>query len=97
MIVAGVDERGNRELQRKGYRASVMQNENVPELCYTTMSRLSTPKEEKGLPGGSNGKVSVYNAGDLGSIPGSGRSAGQGHGNPLQYYCLENPIYRGAW
>ena len=43
------------------------------------------------LPGGSDGKASVYNAGDLGSIPGLGRSAGEGNGNPLQYYCLENP------
>ena len=34
---------------------------------------------------------------DLGSIPGSGRSPGGGHGNPLQYSCLENPMYRGAW
>ena len=41
-------------------------------------------------------KASVYNAGDLGSIPGLGRSAGEGNGNPLQYYCLENPMDRGA-
>ena len=46
---------------------------------------------------GSDGKVSVYNAGDPGSIPGSGRSTGEGNGNPLQYYCLENPMDRGAW
>ena len=37
------------------------------------------------------------NAGDLGSIPGSGRSPGGGHGNPLQHSCLENPMDRGAW
>ena len=49
------------------------------------------------FPGGSDGKVPVYNAGDLGSIPGSGRSPGEGNGNPLQYYCLENPMDRGAW
>ena len=42
-------------------------------------------------------KVSVYNAGDLGSSPGLGRSPGEGNGNPLQYYCLENPMDRGAW
>ena len=41
--------------------------------------------------------MSVYNAGDLGSIPGSGRSPGKGNGNLLQYYCLENPMDRGAW
>ena len=41
-------------------------------------------------------KVSAYNEGDIGSIPGSGRSLGEGNGNPLQYSCLENPIDRGA-
>ena len=45
----------------------------------------------------SDGKASVYNAGNSGSIPGSGRSPGEGNGNPLQYYCLENPMDRGAW
>ena len=45
----------------------------------------------------SDGKVSVYNAGDPGSIPGLGRSPGEGNGNPLQDYCLENPMDRGAW
>ena len=49
------------------------------------------------LPGGSDGNVSVYNVGDLGSIPGLGRSLGEGNGSPLQYYCLENPIDGGAW
>ena len=50
---------------------------------------LSCPLD---FPGGSDGKASAYNAGDLGSIPGSGRSPGEGNGNPLQYSCLENPI-----
>ena len=49
------------------------------------------------FPGGSDGKASVYNAGDLGSIPGSGRSAGEGNGNPLQYSCRENSMDGGAW
>ena len=44
------------------------------------------------FPGGSDGKASVYNAGDLGSIPGWGRSPGEGNGNPLQYSCLERPM-----
>ena len=44
-----------------------------------------------GFPGGSEGKVSAYNGGDLGSIPGLGRSLGGGNGDPLQYSCLENP------
>jgi len=42
-------------------------------------------------------KVSAYNEGDPGSMPGSGRSPGEGNGNPLQYSCLENPMDRGAW
>ena len=42
-------------------------------------------------------KVSTYNVGDLGSIPGSGRFPGEGNGNPLQYSCLENPMDGGAW
>ena len=50
-----------------------------------------------GIPGGSDSKESAYNAGDLGSIPRSGRSPGKGIGNPLQYSCLGNPIDRGAW
>ena len=49
------------------------------------------------FPGGSDGKASVYNVGDPGSIPGSGRSTGEGNGNPLQSYCLENSMDRGAW
>jgi len=50
-----------------------------------------------GFPGGSDGKESAYNAGDPGSIPGSGRSPGGGNGNPLQSSCLGNPMDRGAW
>ena len=49
------------------------------------------------FPGGPDGKESTCNAGDLGSIPGLGRSPGGGHGNLLQYSCLENPMDRGAW
>ena len=49
------------------------------------------------FPGGSDGKASAYNVGDLGSIPGSGRSPGEGNGNLLQYSCLKNPMDRGAW
>ena len=53
--------------------------------------------DELHYPGGSDGKASVYNVGDPGSIPGLGRSPGEGNGNPLQDYCLENPMDRGAW
>ena len=45
----------------------------------------------KDFPGSSDSKASAYNAGDPGSIPGSGRSSGEGNGNPLQYSCLEIP------
>ena len=51
----------------------------------------------KGFLGNSNGKESACNAGDLCSIPESGRSPGEGHGNPLQYSYQENPTGRGAW
>ena len=50
-----------------------------------------------GFLGGSVLKYPPANAGDMGSIPGFGRSAGGGNGNPLQYSCLENPMDRGAW
>ena len=50
-----------------------------------------------GFPGGSEVKASACNVGDLGSIPGLGRSPGEGNGNPLQYSCLENPMDGGAW
>ena len=49
------------------------------------------------FPGGSNGKESTCKAGDPGSIPGSGRSSGEGNGYPLQYSCLENSMDRGTW
>ena len=50
-----------------------------------------------GFSGGSDGKESACNAGDSGTIPGSGRSPGEGNGNPLQHSCLENPRDRRAW
>ena len=50
-----------------------------------------------GFPGSSDSKESACNAGDLGLIPLSGRSPGEGNGKPLQYSCLENPMVRGAW
>ena len=62
----------------------------VLELHYFTIS-------SQDFPGGSDSKASVYNVGDPGSIPGLGRSPGEGNGNPLQDYCLENPMDRGGW
>ena len=61
--------------------------EGFSSVLYTTL----------GFPGGSDGNGSACNAGDPGSIPGLGRSLGGGHGCPLQYSCLANPMDRGAW
>ena len=60
-------------------------------------SRYKSLCQWRGFPGGSDVKASACNAGDLGSVPGSGRSPGEGNGNPLQYSCLENPMDGGAW
>ena len=51
----------------------------------------------KGFPGGSDGKESACNAGDLGSIPELGRSPGEWNGYPFQYSCVENPMDRATW
>ena len=61
--------------------------------CHRTPSKHNLPQ---GLLGGSDSKESFCNAGDLGLIPRSGRSPGEGHGNPLWYSCLESPKDRGA-
>ena len=53
--------------------------------------------QDLGFPHSSAGKESACNAGDLGPIPGSGRSPGEGNDSPLHYTCLENPIDRGTW
>ena len=58
---------------------------------------LSLNKFPWGFPRGSDGKVSACSVGDLGSVPGLGRSPGEGNGNPFQYPCLENPMDGGAW
>ena len=65
-------------------------------MCWI-QCRLRNNYEDDDFPGGSDGKASAYNAGDLGSIPGLGRCSGEGNGNPLQYSCLGNPMDRGAW
>ena len=58
---------------------------------------VHTHNRVSGFPGSLHCKASAYNVGDPGSIPGLGRSPGEGNGNPLQYSCLENPMDRGAW
>ena len=69
----------------------------VVYICQCYSLNLSHKLPSPDFPGGSDGKASAFNAGDLGSIPGWGRSPGEGNGNPLQYSCLENPTDGGAW
>ena len=66
--------------------------DEVMSLLFNMQSRLVID-----FPGGSDGKASAYTPGDLASIPGLGRSPGEGYGNPLQYSCLENPMDGRAW
>ena len=70
-------------------------------ICVETEAFCSTAEInttlEINFPGGSDGKASARNAGDLGLIPGLGRSPGEENSNPLQYSCLENPTDGGAW
>ena len=74
----------------------------IPEkLClvvlHTKDSSLNNITHTLDFPGGSGSKASAYNEGDLGLIPGLGRSPGEENGNPLQYSCLENPMDRRSW
>ena len=70
------------------------QQQQSPEILR---ERWGLSSQRWGFPSGSDSKVSVYSAGDPGSIPGSGRSPGEGNGSPLQYSCLENAMDGGAW
>ena len=75
----------------------------VMSLLFYTLSRfvkailLRSKHSAKGFPGGSDSKESACNTGDLGSIPGSERSPGEGNGYPLHYSCLENSMDRRTW
>ena len=71
----------------------------VREMLYKsfTLNEKRMLPSQPLLPGGLNGNEPIYSAGDLGSIPGSGRSPGEGKGSPLECPCLENPMDRGAW
>ena len=75
-----------------------MQHTYIKKLLYIWNSNLTRHSVIFffDFPGGSDGKAFAYSAGDLGSIPGSGRSSGEGNGNPLQYSCLENVMDGGA-
>ena len=72
-------------------------NQKQNSKIHKTLSNVIESENCKDFPGGLQGKASACNAGDLGSIPGSGRFPGEGNANPLQYSCLENPMDRGAW
>ena len=76
-----------------------LQTEKLTSCNWTRRSQVFLPQGSYrwGFPSGSNGKEPACNVGDLGSIPEWGRSPGEGHDNPLQYSCLENPMDRGTW
>ena len=76
------------EGMRKKLRGIFRLRYYVSGHCYTY---------SRSFPGGSVVKTVAANTGDVGSVPGSGRSPGEGNANPLQYSCLENPTDRGAW
>ena len=72
------------------------QNDSYKVTVTVGGKRILQGGTSSGFPGGSDGKVSACNAGDPGLIPGSGRSPGEGNGNPLQHSCLENLMDGGA-
>ena len=91
-----------RESSCFGWWTVYVSNQRLLSSCYLPDALLCTLiKREivfhEGFSGGSDGKASVCNAGDPGSIPGLGRSPGEGNGSPPQYSCLENPMDGGAW
>ena len=84
-------------VRRMGRIRSVMRSDKKGKSQTGSLFTGSYRSTYMDFPGGSDHKASVYDAGDPGSIPGLGRSPGEGNGNPLQDYCLENPMDRGAW
>ena len=70
--------------------------EDMTKQRTQTLSRCVWHRNWQPVPGGSEVKASTYDVGDLGSIPGSGRSPGEGNGNPPQYSCLENPMEKSS-
>ena len=71
---------------------------SLSALIQSLGCKYQSPTDSsEGFPGGSDPKESACNAGDLGSLPEQGSSSERGHGNPLQYSCLENSMDRGAW
>ena len=93
---------GNRDLERRSDLPTFTQlihskGENNPGIQNLSLGLCILLLLVQGFLGGSDGKESACNAGDLDSIPGLRRSPGEGNGNPLQYSCLGNPMERGAW
>ena len=78
------------------YKGSTLR-ENTKSLSKVVAAISTSFSYIKGFPGGPVTKDPSANAGDAGSMPGSGRSLGRGRGNPLQYSCMKNPMDRGAW
>ena len=84
-------------------RPNTHQSRVIAAKCWSPMCEFRKSKTNSeiylapGFSAGSDVKASAFNVGDLGSIPGSGWSAGKGNGNPLQYSCLENRMDGGAW
>ena len=74
-----------------------MADSHVRYVWQMDSEEMAWARAAQGFPGGSDGKESAFNAGDAGSIPGWGRSSGEGNGYPLQYSCLEKSMDKGAW
>ena len=84
-------------LQRVRHDLMTQQQQQHKGKCSTVKANISILMIHCGFPGGSDGKASACNVGDPTSIPGLGRSPGEGNVNPLQYPCLENLMDGGAW
>ena len=88
----------NTSLVRPGN--NFVQNNEISSSNFallTSPEQIWTIETSGGFPSGSDGKESACNTGDLDSVPESGRSPGEGNGNPSQYSCLENAMDKGAW
>ena len=85
------------KVKEEGEKASLKLNIQKKNKDHGSQFHQSWQIDRDSFPGGSEVKASASNAEDPGLIPGSGRSPGEGNGNPLQYSCLENPMDREAW
>ena len=90
-------EHGNQCKRNSKIREQLQGCETICKAAYHSPVFLMNTFFGLAIRGGSEGKASACNVGDRGLIPGSGRSPGEGNGNPLQHPCLKNPMDRGAW